>query len=145
MASDDFLGRGWSFPPSFSKELLTVEMTEKETDIERTLQILLTTTLGERVMQPKYGCNMEELLFEPLNRTTKTIIIDKIRTSILYFEPRIDAKKIELDMTGELEGKVLIRIEYIIRATNSRFNFVFPYYINEGTEISFLTTTSNAI
>jgi uncharacterized protein len=145
MASDDFLGRGWSFPPSFSKELLTVEMTEKETDIERSLQILLTTTLGERVMQPKYGCNMEELLFEPLNRTTKTIIIDKIRTSILYFEPRIDAKKIELDMTGELEGKVLIRIEYIIRATNSRFNFVFPYYINEGTEISFLTTTSNAI
>jgi phage baseplate assembly protein W len=145
MASDDFLGRGWSFPPAFSRELQTVEMTEKETDIERSLQILLTTTLGERVMQPKYGCNMEELLFEPLNRTVKTIIIDKIRTSILYFEPRIDAKKIELDMTNELEGQVLIRIEYIIRATNSRFNFVFPYYINEGTEISFLTTTSNAI
>jgi uncharacterized protein len=145
MASDDFLGRGWSFPPSFSRELQTVEMTEKETDIERSLQILLTTTLGERVMQPKYGCNMEELLFEPLNRTIKTIIIDKIRTSILYFEPRIDAKKIELDMTNELEGQALIRIEYIIRATNSRFNFVFPYYINEGTEIPFLTTTSNAI
>jgi uncharacterized protein len=145
MASDDFLGRGWSFPPSFSKELLTVEMTEKETDIERILQILLTTTLGERVMQPKYGCNMEDLLFEPLNRTIKTLIIDKIRTCILYFEPRIDAKKIELDMTNELEGQVLIRIEYVIRATNSRFNFVFPYYINEGTEISFLTTTSNAI
>jgi uncharacterized protein len=145
MASDDFLGRGWSFPPAFSKELLTVEMTEKETDIDKSLQILLTTTLGERVMQPKYGCNMEELLFEPLNRTIKTIIIDKIRTSILYFEPRIDAKKIELDMTSELEGQVLIRIEYIIRATNSRFNFVFPYYINEGTEIPFLTTTANAI
>ena len=145
MASNDFLGRGWSFPPSFSKELLTVEMTERETDIEKSLQILLTTTLGERVMQPKYGCNMEELLFEPLNRTIKTIIIDKIRTSLLYFEPRIDAKKIELDMTNELEGQVLISIEYIIRATNSRYNFVFPYYINEGTEIAFLTTTANAI
>ena len=145
MATNDFLGLGWSFPPSFNIQLQSVEMTEQNEDIERSLQILLTTTTGERVMQPKYGCNMDEFLFEPLNLSTKTIMVDKIKTAILYFEPRIDVKKITLDSTDELNGVILIQIDYLVRATNSRFNFVFPYYINEGTEIPFLTTISNAI
>lgn len=133
--SNDFLGVGWGFPPTFNPQSKGVEMTEKETDIERSLQILLTTTIGERVMQPKYGCNMDTLLFEPLNTTVKTIMIDKIKTAILFFEPRIDAKKISLNTQKELEGEVLVEIDYIVRATNSRFNFVFPYYKNEGTEL----------
>lgn len=140
--SNGFLGKGWSFPPSFNAQSKTVEITEKETDIDRSLRILLTTTVGERLMEPKYGCNMEELLFEPLNTSTKTIIIDKIKTAILYFEPRIDAKSITLNTQNELEGELLIEIEYEVRATNSRFNFVFPYYKNEGTELDILTTNT---
>ena len=138
--NDEFLGRGWSFPPEFNQQLKELVMTEKKEDIEKSLHILLTTTVGERVMQPKYGCNMEELLFEALNTTTKTILKDKIKTAILYFEPRIDPKKIELNTDNELEGLVMIEIEYVIRSTNSRFNFVFPYYRNEATELNFLTT-----
>lgn len=140
----DFLGKGWSFPPTFNRGLRTVEMTEKKEDIECSLQVLLTTTVGERVMQPKYGCNMEELLFEPLDTGTKTLIKDKIKTSILYFEPRIDATKIEINTQNEIEGELLIEIEYVIRATNSRYNFVFPYYKNEGTEIGFLTSNDSS-
>lgn len=135
----DFLGKGWSFPPNFDMDAQTVDMTEKNEDIRKSLQILLTTTAGERVMQPKYGCNMEDLLFESLDTTTKTLIIDRIRTAILYFEPRIDAKRIELNAGNELEGELLIEIDYVVRATNSRFNFVFPFYRNEGTEIGFFT------
>ena len=63
-------------------------------------------------------------------------MIDKIKTAILFFEPRIDAKKISLNTQNELEGEVLVEIDYIVRATNSRFNFVFPYYKNEGTELN---------
>jgi uncharacterized protein len=141
-SSNDFLGKGWSFPPTFSLESTTVNMEEKETDIEQSLHILLTTAVGERVMQPKYGCNMDTLLFEPLNTSVKTIMIDKIKTAILFFEPRIDAKKIDLNMQDELTGQLLVEIEYIVRATNSRFNFVFPYYITEGSELNILTTNS---
>lgn len=136
---NNFLGKGWSFPPTFNKQLKEVQMTEKVDDIEKSLQILLTTTIGERLMQPRYGCNMEDLLFENLNTSTKTIIVDRIKTAILFFEPRIDAKKIELDTTNELEGEVTVRIEYIVPATNSRYNFVFPFYRKEGTELDLLT------
>lgn len=137
---DDFLGKGWGFPPTFVPALQGVEMTEKVEDINRSLQILLTTRVGERIMQPKYGCNMDEMVFEPLSTTTKTIIKDKIKTAILYFEPRIDVTAISMNTSNELEGEILIEIEYVVRATNSRFNFVFPYYINEGTELNILTT-----
>jgi uncharacterized protein len=137
---DDFLGRGWSFPPNFNAQTQSVDLTEKNDDIQSSLYILLTTTVGERIMEPKYGCNMEELLFESLDTTTKTLIKDKIRTAILYFEPRIDVKRIELNTQNELQGELLIEIDYEIRATNSRFNFVFPFYKNEGTEINFLTS-----
>lgn len=136
---NNFLGRGWSFPPAFNRQLKEVQMTEKIDDIEKSLQILLTTSIGERLMQPRYGCNMEDLLFESLDTATKTIIIDRIKTAILFFEPRIDAKKIELNTQNELEGEVIVEIEYVVPSTNSRYNFVFPFYLNEGTELDLST------
>lgn len=130
-----FLGRGWGFPPEFKKETKAVKMLEDETDIESSLEILLSTRLGERIMVPDYGCNLEELVFSPLNLSVKTYIIDLIKTAILYHEPRIDAKKIQIDPTDELNGVLLINIDYIIRSTNSRRNMVYPFYIEEGSEL----------
>lgn len=130
-----FLGRGWSFPPEFNSETKTVKMLQDDADIQSSLEILLSTRLGERVMVPGYGCNLDELLFKPLNLTLKTYVTDLIKTAILYYEPRIDARKIEIDTSDELNGVLLINIEYIIRTTNSRKNMVFPFYKEEGNEI----------
>jgi phage baseplate assembly protein W len=126
-----FLGTGWGFPPRFDKKLTRVEMLSDAEDIQSSLEILLSTRPGERVMLPGYGCNLDELVFEPLTTTFKTYIIDLIQTAILYHEPRIDVNRIDLDDTGDLEGRILITIEYTIRSTNSRYNFVYPFYKNE--------------
>ena len=126
-----FLGAGWGFPPAFSNKTAAVGLLSNEDDIQSSLEILLTTRQGERVMRPDYGCNLDELVFEPLTTTFKTYIKDLISTAILYYEPRIDVNKIELDDTGELEGRILISIDYTVRATNSRFNFVVPFYKTE--------------
>ena len=111
-------------------------MVSDEADVQSSLEILLTTRPGERIMRPDYGCNLDELLFEPLTTTFKTFIKDLVTTAILYHEPRIEVNKIDIDETDELEGRVVIAIEYTIRSTNSRYNFVFPFYRNEGTEIT---------
>jgi phage baseplate assembly protein W len=133
--NQSFLGRGWSFPPEFNKESRAVKMLEDEVDIKSSLHILLSTRLGERVMLPGYGCNLEELLFSPLNLTLKTYVTDLIKTAILYHEPRIDVKKIDIDPTDELNGVLLVNIDFIIRSTNSRMNMVFPFYKEEGNEL----------
>lgn len=130
-----FLGRGWGFPPEFNRNSKTVGMLKDEADINSSLEILLSTRLGERVMVPNYGCNLDELLFKPLNLTLRTFVIDLINTAILYHEPRIDVKKINIDSSNELEGVLLINLEYIVRTTNSRKNMVYPFYKNEGNEL----------
>jgi len=133
--TNSFLGTGWNFPPTFDKNRGETEMLSGVEDIQSSLHILLTTRLGERVMQPTYGCNLDELLFEAMSSTFKSYIKDLVKTAILYHEPRIKLNKVELDDSRDLEGIILIVIDYTVRTTNSRFINVFPYYNNEGTDI----------
>ncbi len=130
-----FLGVGWSFPPEFNKEAAAVKMISDEEDIKSSLEILLSTRLGERIMVPQYGCNLDELLFENLNRTLVTYVIELIKTAILYHEPRIDVDRIDISESDVLQGELFIKVEYTVRATNSRNNVVFPFYLEEGTDI----------
>jgi hypothetical protein len=95
-------------------------------------------------MLPQYGCNLDELIFESLDTRMKTLMTDKIESAILYHEPRIELEKVTLDDSRELEGIILIEIIYRLKTTNSRFNFVFPFYKLEGTDIN-LTTSVNPI
>jgi len=137
-----FIGRGWSFPPRFNSNTGTVEMLENEEDIASSLEVLLQTIRGERVMLPLYGCNLDELIFESLDTRMKTLMTDKIESAILYHEPRIELEKVTLDENRELEGVILIEIVYRVKTTNSRFNFVFPFYKLEGTDINLTTSVS---
>jgi hypothetical protein len=120
-----FLGNGWSFPPAFDKISSKVEMTYGREDIERSLEILLSTRPGERVMQPDYGCNLDRLLFEPLDASLKSYMEDVVKTAILYHEPRITVDKVEILEVSDFSGEVRLVVDYMIRTTNSRYNFVF--------------------
>jgi phage baseplate assembly protein W len=135
----DFLGRGWSFPPDFGGPAAGVTMLKDEADVASSLQVLLGTRPGERVMQPRFGCNLSELVFADLDTRTKTLIADKIESAVLYFEPRVTLDKVTLDDSDIVGGVVLIRLVYTVKSTNSRFNFVYPYYIREGTDINLTT------
>lgn len=130
-----FLGTGWSFPPRFEKRTKRVAMVSEEDDIRESLIILLSTRPGERVMNPLYGCNLDDLIFAPLNLTLKTYVANLIDTAILYFEPRIDLEKVEISENNDLEGELLIEIDYKIRSTNTRRNLVYPFYRGEGTDV----------
>lgn len=110
-------------------------MREGTEDINESLQILLATALGERIMQHNYGCDMNDMLFESINTSFKTLMIDRISTAILLYEPRITAESIVLNEDRVNEGVVLVMIDYVVNTTNSRFNFVYPFYKSEGTEL----------
>ena len=127
-----FLGTGWDFPPTFERGV-GVRLIRDEDDIRSSLRILLTTTVGERRMQPRYGCNLQKLVFEPVDTTLTTYITDLIRTAILYFEPRIVLDELSLEPKPN-EGRIDIHLLYTIPATNTRYNFVFPFYRVEAAE-----------
>lgn len=134
--SKAYLGTGWGFPPTFSKQTADVGMLSGVEDIESSLRILLGTRPGERVMQPEFGCNLDRLLFEPLTTTMKTYMTELIKTAVLFYEPRIILNSVDLTGSDDNEGLVLITLNYTVRTTNTRFNYVYPYYMNEGSDVT---------
>jgi len=139
MASDtkedyrSFLGTGWSFPPSFVNGGVTMRV--DEADIAESLVLLFGTVPGERFLQPKYGLDMHELLFEPMSTTLRTFLKDRVRTAILIYEPRIKLIDLEIDSPDPNAGTLSILLEYEVRATNSRYNLVFPFYRTDSNEM----------
>ena len=131
-----FLGRGWSFPPVFDNDTGGALMVEAEEDIVQSLRILFQTRAGERVMHPTYGSRLQDLVFEPINAEIQGAIENAVSRAILFFEPRITLESVTADMRDWSEGHLSISIVYRVRATNSRHNTVFPFYINEGTLLS---------
>ena len=128
---NSFLGKGWSFPPTFDNASGEVQMLQGEDDIQSSLRVLLATKLGERVMQPLFGCNLDAMVFELLDTTLKTEMKNLIERAILFFEPRINIDKIDVDSQNDLNGVVIITVNYVVRSTNTRGNLVFPFYLSE--------------
>jgi phage baseplate assembly protein W len=110
----------------------TVLMTSDAQDIQASLQILLSTRLGERVLLPGYGCDLEPLVFEPMSTSFVTYVQNLIETSIQNYEARITLNSVNLTTDQSADGIILIEVDYTVTSTNSRFNIVFPYYKTEG-------------
>lgn len=127
-----FLGTGWSFPPSFQLSTKELVLTSGEEDIKRSLEILLSTTIGERFLQPLYGCNLEQYVFEPLNATISTEMRLTVKNAIELYEPRLKLLAVKLGTEFIVEGRIDIVVEYDIIATNTRHNLVYPFYMNEA-------------
>lgn len=129
-----FLGTGWSFPPEFSKRG-AARMISADEDIRQSLHILLSTTPGERVMQPSFGCGLKNHVYDGINESTITILKDLIRRAILFFEPRVVLESIEADTSNAIEGRLEFTIVYTIISANTRHNIVFPFYLREGSDV----------
>lgn len=131
-----FLGQGWGFPPTFNKTgNKGVEMVKNEMDIKQSLEILLSTSLGERVMLPEYGCDLQTYLFDSISNSKMHFLKEIIRTAIINYEPRIELNEVIIDHSDYQDGIIRINIDYSIETTNTRSNMVFPFYKIEGTDI----------
>lgn len=148
----DFLGRGWHFPPRFDlvagaegRMQGEARMVEARADIEQSLEILLYTLLGERIMRPTYGVGLQTHVFDPTNETSLTFLRSKIEKAIVFFEDRIRVDEIRFDTRDVADGVLGIAIGYTIPSTNARGNKVFPFYFREGTSLSDDAATRAAI
>ncbi len=132
MANEEsFLGRGWSFPPVFDRFEREVVMLDGETDIRSSIELILSTEIGERVMQPAFGWKRDRWLFESLTTTSATAIQQEIETALLIYESRIDLNEVRLLPNPNETGRVEILVDYTVRNTNTRNNLVFPFYLTE--------------
>ena len=126
----EFLGHGWSFPVRLASDG-EIEMVSYEEDIKQSVLLILNTAKIERVMRPDFGVGLRELTFKPLSTATVSLIKHHIEEALINWEPRID----NISMTHQIEhqaGKIEITLTYRVRTTNTFYNLVYPFYLQEG-------------
>lgn len=127
----DFLGRGWSFPLGVDDDG-AFTYTEGAEHIEQSLQLILMTALGERVMRPDFGCQAPDLVFAPGSVQYLSLLETSVLKAIRDWEPRVEVEAVDIVVASGNESQVIVDISYIIRGSNTRRNLVFPFYL--GTE-----------
>lgn len=132
--ASDFLGTGWAFPPRFGPGGADVAMVSGTDDIEQSLAILLSTRRGERVMQDDFGCELSEFQFGEISQGLMGQVRDLIADAVLHHEPRVRLDAVEVSDEQSGDGVLLISIDYTVRATNSRYNMVYPFYLRESAQ-----------
>ena len=140
----DFLGRGWRFPPSFEVDVDSAgaaigpgraAMIQGDDDIRQSIEILMQTFHGERILSPDYGIGIAAHVFDPTDETQLGDLRSQIEHAILFFEPRIKVRAIELSTDASEDGLLHVSIDYDVPAINSRSNMVYPLYFKEGTNV----------
>jgi uncharacterized protein len=127
----DFLGIGWKFPLQVTPDG-KLRQARYEQRIEESVYLILSTSRGERVMLPEFGCGIHDLVFAPDNPGTIALVVQNVRKALVRYEPRIDVLEVAAESAPESQNLLLIRVNYRIRANNAIGNLVYPFYIREG-------------
>ena len=124
----DFLGRGWKFPVEVDATG-KIALSEYEDDVREAIRIVLMTGRGERVMRPEFGAWLHDYVFASMSATTIGRIQAMVQRALIEWESRIKVIAVRVEPDPSEMGKLLIDVEYQVRATNTRFNLVFPFYL----------------
>ncbi len=109
--SQGFLDLSASFQNNpMSNDLISLK---NETAIARSVRNLILTTQGERPFQPVLGSNVNNLLFDNMDKLTAASLKTEIETTIENYEPRVDINDIIVDPNYD----------------NNEFNVTVSYYI----------------
>lgn len=103
-----------------------------ETKIRESIQIILSTARGERVMRPEFGCDIHDFVFSVMDASTLTMIKSAVREALIRWEPRIQV--LEVSTAGVLANEAVLELEvrYLVRETNTEGNLVYPFYLKAG-------------
>ncbi|MBQ9712706.1 MAG: GPW/gp25 family protein [Bacteroidales bacterium] len=124
---EDIIGKGWSFPPHFTKAGC-VEMTSGTEEIEGSLAAIFSTRIGERLFRPDFGCDMEEYQFTPMDSSSASKLRRTIEKTVRKYEPRIDVVEVGLEGTDFQEGKLRISIKYTLKDSYDNDNIIYPFH-----------------
>ena len=126
MSESDFLGTGWAFPVRVENG--QVVLASDEADIADAVDIILSTSPGQRVMLPEFGSKLQELVFYPLNDTTVGLARRYVQEALDQWESRIVVDEIDVAPIPA-EAVLMITIHYTIRDSNVPANIVYPFYL----------------
>lgn len=130
--SNEFLGKGWAYPVERDPNTSQFRTSGHEQAIAESIQIILNTAKGERIMRPDFGCGIHDLVFAQNNQGTAGLAQFYVEEALVRWEPRIDLEEIQVNADPSDLARLLITIRYRVRKTDSEFNLVYPFYLARG-------------
>lgn len=129
----EVLGVGWRFPVALAdggEGAPRIAQARYEACVRQSIFIILSTAKGERAMRPDFGCGLHDLVFAVNGSATQGMAAFHVREALTAWEPRIDVLRVEASGAGEHGEQLVIEIDYRVRLTDSRFNLVYPFYLD---------------
>jgi phage baseplate assembly protein W len=123
-----FIGRGFYWPLQVD-HTGSIRMTDGPADIDRSMEVILSTAPGERVMRPQFGCRIWDLLFEPVTANLLGLMAQAVRDALAQWEPRTEIEEVRPEPDPNDPTLITIYVTYRVKATNDRRNLVFPFYV----------------
>ena len=124
----DIVGSGWTFPPRIDAQG-GLSLTNEFNELDQAIRIILSTSPGQRVMRPTFGCRLHELVFAPNDSQTAARARRYVEEALGMWEPRIRVVTIEVGPDPDAANRLLIEIEYQVKATHDRRSLVHPFYL----------------
>lgn len=121
----DFYGNGMSYPAQIDASGGVGESSGVQ-KVEESMRIILGTQYGERLMRPRFGCNLKSLLFAPNNETTANLARYYVMEGLSRWEPRIDVLNVFVENDMQ-EGQLLITIQYRLHAAQEVNTMLYPF------------------
>jgi uncharacterized protein len=104
-------GCGVAFPPHLDGTGQWA-MSVGAQNVRESIQILLLTRLGERLMYPSYGSSLGTYLFAPNNPATRKSIEEEITRALQQWEPRITLDSLSVDVDPSNSQAAVATIQY---------------------------------
>lgn len=97
--------------------------------MDQAILIILSTSPGQRVMRPSFGCRLQELVFAPNNAQTRARARRYVEEALGMWEPRIRTEDVTITSDPDADNRLIIEITYEARATRDRRSLVYPFYL----------------
>jgi phage baseplate assembly protein W len=111
------IGVSLPFGRSGTNQLFNKTFSTKE-QIKSNLINLLLTSKGERILNPEFGSELRQLLFENITSSTEENIKNTIITSADIYIPEIQI--IDININNEYDNNTVnVIINYILRISNT--------------------------
>jgi len=124
----DIVGSGWTFPPRIDAQG-GLALTNEFNELDQAILIILSTSPGQRVMRPTFGCRLAELVFAPNDSQTAAQARRFVEEALGMWEPRIRVVTINVGPDPEAANRLIIEIQYQVKATHDRRSLVHPFYL----------------
>ena len=111
------LGKGIHFPPRIDAEGRWAWSSGEE-NIRQSIRIILLTEPRERLMLPRFGGGLEQMLFEPNTLATHRLIEEMITRALTRWEPRIKVSAVDVTADASDPYTAQVTIRYTIVSTN---------------------------